>query len=283
MPTFNNARLPVKLLTLIVSFAGTAAESHAEFFVDDVEFDEKIKRIAVLPARIEVEVDDPYLSAVELDRLVTEYLDTTGIDYIPTQAFIDQRDETARAMGGSYDIYTGELDVEKAETIQDLTYREFERLHEFDAYLIPSIVEVSAIYDGNDAEWDGVVRFSTGGETGFFGGVDHLRGGVPASSFLGVLIDKTEADTAYFANRAGIELLTFIKQGTFGVSYVLREPQDRLNDTALNREAVVTALTPLAEALVKSSSPPKDNAAEIESMPVDAMPIEPAAQTEEQE
>ncbi|MEL7024995.1 MAG: hypothetical protein AAGL69_14770 [Pseudomonadota bacterium] len=282
MHILNSARLSGGLLAAIVCFGGLAVESRAEFFVEDVEFNEKVKRIAVLPARIEIEVDDPYLSALEFDRLVTEYLDTTGIDYIPVQTYIEKRNETSLALGGSYDIYTGELDVEKAETIEDLTFREFERIHEFDAYLIPSIVEVIAPFYGNETKWDGVERFSTGGETGLLSGVGNLRGGMPASSFLGVLIDKTEADTTYFANRSGIELLTFVKQNMFGVSYVLREPPDRLNNTELNREAVETALMPLVDALAKSNGTPQSDTVESETASSEAM-VEPTAETEEQE
>ncbi|MEO0367126.1 MAG: hypothetical protein AAF265_16730, partial [Pseudomonadota bacterium] len=183
MSILTRARLSGGLFAAIVCFGGLAVESRAEFFVEDVEFNEEVKRIAVLPARIEIEVDDPYLSALEFDQLVTEYLDTTGIDYIPVKTYIEKRNETSLALGGSYDIYTGELDAEKAETIEDLTFREFERIHEFDAYLIPSIVEVIAPFYGNETKWDGVERFSTGGETGLLSGVGNLRGGMPASSF----------------------------------------------------------------------------------------------------
>ena len=204
----------------------------------------------MLPARVQVPDVDARALADQVNQAVHELLTEAGIDFVPVADYIAYEQEIAATLGGSFDIYTGEQDVEKAKTINELAIREFERKEQFDAYLIPGIVRVNAPYNANVARWDGIERQAPGKKTGFLSGGGEFRGYLPAASAMITLIDKTEADKGYYIKRGGIELLAYTIPNIMGSIKLRMAPlESRLQDDALNREGLSIAIAPLLAAL----------------------------------
>ena len=246
-------RIVLSCAALVACLAATADDT--PFRIPEAELQQKVTRIAVLPSRILVDTADRRAAAKRFDALVQQTLDGSGVDFIPASTFLELERETAKTMGGRYDVYTGELDEEKAIAINELAIREFERLHAFDAYLVPGVVRVLAPFASNDAAWDGVERYTTGGKVGLFSSPGDISGRMPAASFQAALIDKTEADTVYFVKRHGLELLLLLEKakGLSTIGYDLPPLDQRLVDEAINREAVQRALAPLIELLASAA------------------------------
>lgn len=251
------ARVRVALWSSCLVGVALCASASADFLVDSEVFASEVRRLAVQPTRVQIEVGDARAAAATFDRLIEEALSAAGVDYIPASAFVENERRIATTMGGSFDVYTGEQDIEKARAITDLAIREFERTEEFDAYLIPAVVRVNTFYENDVAAWDGVERPPTGKKEGFLSGTNQFRGYLGAASLMLTVIDKTEADKGYYVERGGIELLVFSVPPKMFQTFKLRVAprESRLQDEAANREAVEIALSPLLSALATAGGP----------------------------
>jgi len=228
-------------LGLLVSLISLSSPATAELLIPEADFKEKVQRIAILPSRIQIETSDDYAAARRIDELVATKLEEAGVDIIPASEFLEVEQATARTMGGSYDAFTGDRDMAKAKTINDLAIREFERLHEFDAYLIASVVTTPSSFRGGRARWDGI-EVKTKGSGG------DLYGSLTASSLKISVIDKTEADADYMVEQTGIQLLLDMDGGFWKAARFVPVPlEERLTDEATNVRAVEAALAPLIE------------------------------------
>ncbi len=202
-----------------------------------------IQTIAILPADIAVDTPHAERAAELIEAQLAERLAGLGVEVLPASVFRGLNYETKVALGGYYDPFTGDVIEEKLKSITDLTFREFERLHDFQAYFRPVVSVGAAPFSYNTASWHGIEESVTG-KTGFWAGTDGY-GAVPAISLYGILFTRDE--TTYFAHPGGIQLARLISGNRFNPV----APELLLADDAKLINAVDIVTAPLLEPMLQ--------------------------------
>lgn len=214
------------------------------FYPDEATVADTVRRIAILPTRVRIDVGDAEAVAADFDQRINAAMKDGPFEVLPVEVFTGMLHETTVTMGGMYDPYTGEADPEKASVIEEYAFREFERVHEFDAYLIPAVVDLVAHWRGREASWYGAVQSPGADDKSNPPG--NMYGTLPAASLVVVVIDRVDEERRYYVKAGGVELLSLIDHSVWsGSKFVDVPPSRRLVTPTRNQHAVETALSDL--------------------------------------
>lgn len=247
---------------LFVGFIAAAPAAELEqtddvgWFRDRQVVLQEVKNVAVLPATFSIETPHEEAAADIIESRIEAAIAEAGFAIIPASTFRDFYHEMKVTMGGYYDPFTGEIDAEKFKKITELTYREFEREHEFEAYFRVSAQKRRVYFSGNWARWDGT-EAPVSGKTSWGSGTGGY-GTVPALSLVGLMFTSDD-EKALFLHASGVQLLSLIKGRTFiaiPAEKLLSEPE-AIEDAMDRLTAPLVTATLTEEALERQQQAAK--------------------------
>jgi len=226
------------IILLALNGATASAEleptDHVGWYQDRQSVLQEVTSVAVLPVVFSVESDHEESAAQIIETRLESAIVEAGFNVIPASEFREFYHGMKVTMGGYYDPFTGDIDQEKFKSITELTYREFEREYDFDAYFRVSARPRPAYFSGNWARWDGTKAPVTG-KTGFFAGTNSY-GNIPALSLIGIMSTRDE-ENVLFLHASGVQLLSLIDGG------FKRVPREEILSEADRIEEAMTLLT----------------------------------------
>lgn len=231
----------VLILFILAAFYGCATTPPYEpFKVKRETVIQEVRTIGLVPLSLPAKFDKEDQIKVEFESHITEMLTDEGFQVIPSNRFLEIYEPMKASIGPMYDPNTGELLEEKRDALVEHAKREYRRQHDPDALLYSGIRVFKVTWSGNHARWHGVDEPTTG-KRGFLAEFElHTSyGTISALSLVVILKDRQENE--YYRNFGGIQLLQWVKRGSF-----VDVPENQLLvDSERNRRSVRIALVPL--------------------------------------
>ncbi len=247
--------LPKVVLTVALCVVGCATTVYNPFRIPEEEFKAKIKRLALTPVEVFVELEDMEPVKAKLDAIIEARLREAGFTTVPASEYAQVEKKMIELVGGYFDPISGKKDEAKYKRVQEHVRREISTKYEGHAVLRPAILRIGARFHGMTANWHGVQEEATSFASRLMGGL--WAGNIPASS-LRVSIEDIQGNPLYM-NFGGLELLSKYSYEFFkGVKF---EPVPRVelfkHEERL-RQAVDIALGPLVGKPLSSTQIPVD-------------------------
>ncbi len=232
-------RIITILVTLTMLF-GCATTVHKPFKVERAQIYKEVRTVGIMPLAIPWKVDHKDRIRAELESSIAAKLREGGFSVISSEGYSQIYESMKASVGPLYDPNTGELLKEKHDSLVEHAKREYLRKNKPNALLYSGIQVVKANWSGNHAIWHGVDEPTTGKE-GFWASLaaSSSYGTIPALSLVLVLKDPQEK--VYYNNFGGIQLVQWLKGGTF----VDVPGNQLLTDSERNERAVTITLMPL--------------------------------------
>lgn len=191
------------LITLFVPQAFAAKES--PFIIEKKEFKKRVKVISLAPLDPAPGLDISPEMQQFIEAEAAKELEKTRVETIAIEPYARLRDMMVQQVGGITNE-KGEVLTAKQRIVWDHVKREMRHRHQMDAFAQISIRPVTAVFNDDRAEWDGVKQKvqATGDGFSLFGGKNY-QGTIGALSFQLAMTDRN--DQLLYVNRGGIEVL----------------------------------------------------------------------------
>jgi len=220
------------LLSVVWVVPSAMAANDSPFLMPKKEFRKSIKSVAAVPLAHPRMLAIPAQRVAYIEEQVQQALQKTGLAAVPMQAYRSLRAHMSEQIGGLNNA-DGEFDAQRQRLVWDHARREMLMRHDMDAFAHVSLVSVSAVFQDDRAEWDGIKQKVKKSGDGFslFGGKNY-QGSIAALSLQ--LAIYSRAEQLLFVQRAGIEVL----QERQAASLVPLPANELLQDDKRIRKAV---------------------------------------------
>ena len=246
------------LALVVVAFIGTGCAKsppYSPWRVDQQQFHQTIKTIALAPITLPESLDDPDAVRAEFESLIEAKLREGGLVIVPPEEVGEIWDREMDAVGGFYDPATGKRDEAKYHTVRQNTLSELRETCRADAVMWTFIQVVEAEWSGTTATWDGTTDSvkSRGRQMkealpfAMMGVSVSYSGSVGALSLI-VTVEDCH-DTVLYNNRGGIQVIARFLNG----DPIPVPASEILTSAERNAASVDIALNPLI-----GKSPPED-------------------------
>jgi hypothetical protein len=220
------------------------ADKDARFKVPRETIVEKVKTIAIMPARVADGVPDAEGVALRYEAQIASRVEGAGFTVIPASAMREIRERLKKTLGGLYDPMTGEANKDKVKAFYEYARNEFASGYKPDATLRIGILERRASITGHLAQWDGVSENTSGrsGLASFLFDTD-AEGSSPALSLV-ITLEDTKGDMMYAAF-GGLQVLSYMRSTGLYPKPVHVDRKYIMTDPARDARALALALGPL--------------------------------------
>ena len=174
-------------VVLLAAITGCVTPPYDPFILSRSEIYERVETLAMMPLQFP-DFDRKEEVTARYEVLITERLEAAGFSVIPAEESSSIMNSKIEQLGGMFDPKTGQMTKEKRQAVSEHLVQELDAKYDFDAFVAPKIVIVTANWSGNSAAWDGVTETVTG-KTGFWAAFSNsnMAGTIPAMSLFVVL------------------------------------------------------------------------------------------------
>ncbi len=243
----------IRTLTLVFLVAAVSGcvTPYDPFLISRAEIYQRVDTLALMSLQCP-DFDRKEEVTARYEVLITERLEAVGFSVIPAEESSSIMNSKIEQLGGMFDPKTGQVAKEKRQAVKEHLVQELDAKYDFDAFVAPKIVIVTANWSGNSAAWDGVTETVTG-KTGFWAAFSNsnMAGTIPAMSLFVVLRDKTESE-GYYVGKGGIQLVAHYGETFTGGFVDIPKSQ-----WFIDEEKDVTAVDIALSALVNEPEPDK--------------------------
>jgi hypothetical protein len=238
------------IAAMVVAGCVPAAAPYNPFKMSAPEIRQKVKRVALAPVILPVDLDDPEPVKAKFEALIQAKLREGGFTAVPSQEVDALWKRMKEQLGGFFDPITGKRDEAKFKTAREHLLREVSATTKADAILHPAIQLVKVNFGNSQARWHGTSEsLITGGFWGAF--LAGANNGTTSALSLFVTLEDVNGVELY-VNAGGIQLAAKLSGQRFAAV-----PRNELfADEKRNLAAVNVALNPL----IGKTAPPEPGA-----------------------